>query len=217
MFRRKNDPTAAQTPVASDADDASAPSGKGRPTPKRKEAEAARRQNIAPPKDRREAKARMKAEKSKERQQTMEALRGGDERRYPVRDQGKGRHLARNWVDGRRNIGEFFWPIVIAALVLLFLPVPALQQGSTVVLLGFYVLITVDTGLSLLGLSSAAGPGSTPRARSRRSPPEQVAVSRRRPAQHGSADDELDPLARAGGEVHAAGGHHSVVRVVAVQ
>ena len=110
---------------------------------------------IAPPKDRREAKARMKAEKGKERQQTMEALRGGDERRYPARDQGKGRHLARNWVDGRRNIGEFFWPIVIAALVLLFLPIPALQQGSTVVLLGFYVLITVDTGLSLLGLRRA--------------------------------------------------------------
>lgn len=155
MFRRKNDPTAAQTPVAPDADDASTPSGKGRPTPKRKEAEAARRQNITPPKDRREAKARMKAEKGKERQQTMEALRGGDERRYPVRDQGKGRHLARNWVDGRRNIGEFFWPIVIAALVLLFLPIPALQQGSTVVLLGFYVLITVDSGLSLLGLRRA--------------------------------------------------------------
>ena len=155
MFRRKNDPTADPTPVASDADDASAPTGKGRPTPKRKDAEAARRQNITPPKDRREAKARMKAEKGKERQQTMEALRGGDERRYPARDQGKGRHLARNWVDGRRNIGEFFWPIVIAALVLLFLPVPALQQGSTVVLLGFYVLITVDTGLSLLGLRRA--------------------------------------------------------------
>ena len=110
---------------------------------------------MAPPKDRREAKARMKSEKSKERQQTMDALRGGDERRYPPRDQGKGRHLARNWVDGRRNIGEFFWPVVISALVLLFLPIPSLQQGSTVVLLGFYVLITVDTGLSLLGLRRA--------------------------------------------------------------
>ena len=133
----------------------SADSGKGHATPKRKDSEAARRQKMAPPKDRREAKARMKSEKSKERQQTMDALRGGDERRYPPRDQGKGRHLARNWVDGRRNIGELFWPVVISALVLLFLPVPALQQSSTVVLLGFYVLITVDTGLSLLGLRRA--------------------------------------------------------------
>jgi hypothetical protein len=130
-------------------------SGKGRPTPKRKESEAARRQKMAPPKDRREAKARMKSEKSKERQETMDALRGGNDRKYPPRDQGRGRHLARNWVDGRRNIGEFFWPVVISALVLLFLPIPSLQQGSTVVLLGFYVLITADTGLSLLGLRRA--------------------------------------------------------------
>lgn len=158
MFSRKKD-SEAESPEETLARLASAEGstegGKGRPTPKRKESEAVRRQKMAPPKDRREAKARMKAEKSKERQQTMDALRGGDERKYPVRDQGKGRHLARSWVDGRRNIGEFFWPVVISALVLLFLPIPSLQQGSTVVLLAFYVLITVDTGLSLLGLRRA--------------------------------------------------------------
>jgi hypothetical protein len=158
VFSRKKDSgteSAEETLARLQSADGAAEGGKGRPTPKRKESEAARRQKMAPPKDRREAKARMKAEKSKERQQTMEALRGGDERRYPPRDQGKGRHLARNWIDGRRNIGEFFWPVVISALVLLFLPIPSLQQGSTVVLLGFYVLITVDTGLSLLGLRRA--------------------------------------------------------------
>lgn len=156
MFSRKKDPET-ESSEESLARLQSAEGGKGRPTPKRKESEAARRQKMTPPKDRREAKARMKSEKSKERQLTMDALRSGDERRYPARDQGKGRHLARNWIDGRRNIGEFFWPVVISALVLLFLPIAPLQQGSTVVLLGFYVLITVDTGLSLLGLRRALG------------------------------------------------------------
>lgn len=155
MFSRKNDSAAPDATPTANADQSDADTRKGRPTPKRKESEAARRQKMAPPKGRREAKARMKSEKAKERQKTMEALRGGDERLYPPRDQGKGRHLARNWVDGRRNVGELFWPVVIAALVLLFLPITALQQGSTVVLLGFYVLITVDTGLSLLGLRRA--------------------------------------------------------------
>lgn len=155
MFGRKNDPATNDAPSKPEGDDASGTSRKGRPTPKRKESEAARRQKMSPPKDRREAKARMKAEKAKERQRTMDALRSGDERHYPARDQGKGRHLARNWVDGRRNVGELFWPIVIAALVLLFLPIPALQQGSTMVLLGFYVLITADSGWSLLGLRRA--------------------------------------------------------------
>lgn len=151
MFRRKNDsadPDA--TPTSADGE-----TGKGRPTPKRKDAEAARRQKLTPPKDRREAKSRMKSENAKERQQAMDALRGGDERHYPPRDQGPGRHVARNWVDGRRNVGEFFWPVVIAALVLLFLPYPPVQRGSTGVLLGFYLLITVDTGLSMLGLRRA--------------------------------------------------------------
>jgi len=155
VFGRKNDPATNDAPSKPEGDDGSGTSGKGRPTPKRKESEAARRQKMSPPKDRREAKARMKAEKAKERQRTMDALRSGDERHYPARDQGKGRHLARNWVDGRRNVGELFWPIVIAALVLLFLPIPALQQGSTMVLLGFYVLITADSGWSLLGLRRA--------------------------------------------------------------
>ncbi|MGB2840683.1 MAG: DUF3043 domain-containing protein [Actinomycetes bacterium] len=155
MFGRKNDPATNDATPAPDGDEAVGVSGKGRPTPKRKESEAARRQKMSPPKDRREAKARMKAEKSKERQRTTDALRSGDERHYPARDQGKGRHLARNWIDGRRNVGELFWPIVIAALVLLFLPIPALQQGSTMVLLGFYVLITADSGWSLLGLRRA--------------------------------------------------------------
>ena len=155
MFGRKNDPATSDATPTSEGDEAASASGKGRPTPSRKESEAARRQKMSPPKDRREAKARMKAEKAKERQRTTDALRGGDERHYPARDQGKGRHLARNWIDGRRNVGELFWPIVIAALVLLFLPIPTLQQGSTVVLLGFYVLITADSGWSLLGLRRA--------------------------------------------------------------
>ena len=153
MIFRKSEPVSAPEPA--ETVDTDKPSGKGRPTPKRRDAESARKQKVAPPKDKREARGRLKAERAKERQQTMDAMRSGDEKRYPARDQGKGRHIARNWVDGRRNVGEVFWPVVITALVLLFMPVPPLRQLSTVVLLGFYVLITVDTGLSLLGLRRA--------------------------------------------------------------
>ena len=168
MFGRKNDSASTDPARARQGDGAAATSGKGRPTPKRKESEAARRQNMSPPKDRREAKSRMKAEKAKERQRTTDALRGGDERHYPARDQGKARHLARNWIDGRRNIGELFWPVVIAALVLLFLPIPPLQQGSTVVLLGFYVvdhhrLRAVSARPEARPAARAPRPGSPPR------------------------------------------------------
>lgn len=153
MIFRKSEPGA--EPVAEDSDLEDQSAGKGRPTPKRREAEAARKQKAAPPKNKREARSRLKAERAKERRETTDALSSGDERRYPARDQGKARHIARNWIDGRRNVGEVFWPVVITALVLLFLPVPALQQLSTVVLLGFYIVITVDSGLSMLGLRRA--------------------------------------------------------------
>ncbi|MDP9444977.1 MAG: DUF3043 domain-containing protein, partial [Actinomycetota bacterium] len=55
MFRRRT----TQSPDAETVDASPpAPSGKGRPTPRRSDAEAARRRRLAPPKDRREAAAR---------------------------------------------------------------------------------------------------------------------------------------------------------------
>jgi hypothetical protein len=148
VFRRDNPAKPAVEPEPP----AEAPQGKGRPTPKRREAEAARKNKAAPPKDRKAARLRMREERMKERRQVNEALQTGDERHYPMRDRGKARRLARNWIDGRRNIGEFFWPIVIVALVFLIAPIAQLQAGSTVLLLGFYVLVMADTAWSLLGL-----------------------------------------------------------------
>ncbi len=94
----------------------------------------------------------MREERAKERARTATALRSGDERHYPVRDQGKARHIARNWVDGRRNVGELFWPLVIVALIFLIVPLAQLQALSTVLLLGFYFFVMGDTAWSLLGL-----------------------------------------------------------------
>ncbi len=110
---------------------------------------------MAPPKDRREAKARMKSEKSKERQQTMDALRGGDERRYPAARPGEGPapgpQLGR-WASQHRRVllagGDFGTGAAVLAD-------PRSAAGVDGRAAGFYVLITVDTGLSLLGLRRA--------------------------------------------------------------
>ncbi|MEO8328727.1 MAG: DUF3043 domain-containing protein [Candidatus Nanopelagicales bacterium] len=153
MFRRSPTATDKSDQAASDpASTDGKTQGKGRPTPKRREAEAARKNKAAPPKDRKDAKSRMREERAKERQRTQAALRSGDERHYPARDQGKARHIARNWVDGRRNVGELFWPLVIVALVFLVIPVGQLQALSTVLLLGFYFFVMGDTAWSMFGL-----------------------------------------------------------------
>lgn len=96
----------------------------------------------------------MREEKAKERAELMVALRAGDERKYPVRDRGPARHVARNWVDGRRNVGDYFWPAVIAAIVMLVLPVRPVQSASSFLLVGFYVVLMADTAWSLTGLNA---------------------------------------------------------------
>jgi len=156
VFRRQESATSDDKPEVSSSDDTTdgnhKSQGKGRPTPKRRDAEAARKGKVAAPKDRKQARARMREERLKERERVAIALKTGDERHYPARDQGKARRIARNWIDGRRNVGEIFWPLVITALVLLVVPVPRLQQMSTILLLGFYAFVVTDTAWSLFGL-----------------------------------------------------------------
>jgi Protein of unknown function (DUF3043) len=155
LFRRSASDSPPSPPDAP-VDQAALPvaqQAKGRPTPKRRDAEAARRTKSVPPKDRKEAKARLREEKAKERAELMTALRAGDERRYPVRDRGPARRIARNWVDGRRNVGDFFWPAVIAAIVLIVLPIPTVQSFSSFLLVAFYLVLMADTAWSLVGLT----------------------------------------------------------------
>ncbi len=183
------------------------PQGKGHPTPKRRDAEAARRQRTAPPKDRKEARARERAERTREREEQTAAIKAGDERRFPARDQGPSRKIARRYVDGRRGAGEFFWPAVIIALILLVFPVEEVKAFAMWFLLGYYLLIIVDTVIALTGLSRVLKRevpdkvdrrGTLPYAfqrsiqsRKRRMPPPTVAVGWSRKALKG----EVDPLA----------------------
>ncbi len=88
--------------------------GKGRPTPKRREAQ--RRAAEAPPTDRKEAGRRLRERQRQERAEARQRMLAGDEKYLPARDRGPERALVRNVVDSRRNIGSYF---LIAALVIL--------------------------------------------------------------------------------------------------
>lgn len=94
--------------------------GKGRPTPSRKQAEASRKTQMRPPRDRREA-LKIQREKSKvERAKSREALVSGDQRYLPARDRGAVRKYVRDLVDSRRSLGEYFLFIGFAIVVLWF-------------------------------------------------------------------------------------------------
>ncbi|WP_432562847.1 DUF3043 domain-containing protein [Kineococcus sp. SYSU DK003] len=111
--------------------------GKGRPTPKRSEAQA-RNQRPLVPTDRKAA-ARANREAQREARAKMQtALMTGDERYLPVRDRGPQKRFVRDLVDARRNVGEYFLIIAGVSLVLSMLAQPL---GSTALVLGTTVLI----------------------------------------------------------------------------
>jgi hypothetical protein len=151
MFGRRSTSTGTQAEATSS--EGPKPQGKGRPTPKRRDAEAARKAKTHAPKDKKQAKATLRAEQKREREAQLAAMRAGDERLYPLRDRGRARRIARNYVDGRRGAGEFFWPIVIVSLIGLLMPVRPVQATATWVLLGYYLLILTDTTILLTGLN----------------------------------------------------------------
>jgi len=98
----------------------SRPGGKGRPTPKRSEAQK-RRAITAAPTDRKEAAKRLRVDAKAKRSAQAAALAAGDERNYPAMHAGKERALIRDIVDSRRSFAWLGMPGFIAMLPLLLI------------------------------------------------------------------------------------------------
>lgn len=95
--------------------------GKGRATPSRKEAEAARKKAMKTPMTRKEQLLRQREARAQQRGRTQDALRGqGSDRDLPLRDRGPVRRFARDWVDRRFNVAEILLPVLIVVLILSF-------------------------------------------------------------------------------------------------
>jgi hypothetical protein len=117
------DPTAA-APARSQAVTA----GKGKPTPKRSEAERRRRQPYNAPKDRKEA-ARVQRDRHREdRGRRVDAVRRGEEWALPARDRGPAKRLVRDYVDSRRRLSEYYMYGLIVLLFLLFIHATIVQS-----------------------------------------------------------------------------------------
>jgi len=121
--------------------------GKGRPTPKRSEAERQRKKRMTPPRNRKEASAIQRERMRSEREKRMKAMQSGDERYMPARDKGPVRHFARDFVDSRRNFGELLLPLLVLILVLSFLGSRQLwaQQATATIWTLTIVLTALDT------------------------------------------------------------------------
>ncbi|GAA2226114.1 hypothetical protein GCM10010430_01370 [Kitasatospora cystarginea] len=125
---------------------------KGRPTPKRSEAEANRRNRVTVPKDRKEAARQSRERLRVEREQQRQALLNGDERRLPLRDKGPVRRFTRDYMDSRWTMAEFFLPYAVVVLVLSIVRNPMLQLVAQLLFLLFFVLVILDSVRLGLGL-----------------------------------------------------------------
>jgi hypothetical protein len=120
--------------------------GKGRPTPKRSEAQGRRAgPPPPPPTTRKEAYKRMRQTQASRRVESRAGAARGDDNYLPARDRGPVRKLVRDVVDSRRNVGSFFLVIAAVALVGTIAPSPAIKNYSTIVLLGFFLVMIVDS------------------------------------------------------------------------
>ncbi|MDR2454121.1 MAG: DUF3043 domain-containing protein [Bifidobacteriaceae bacterium] len=121
------------------------PAGKGRPTPTRKQAEAARKRPLGGAGVGRAttplSKEQQKAARRKAREQWDHAMRTGDERYLPARDKGPERRFARDWIDSRRSVGEYIVYLALGSLVALFLLMQLAPGVAAAVMLLMYVIV----------------------------------------------------------------------------
>jgi hypothetical protein len=130
-------------------------SGKGRPTPKRKEAESARKQGISVPKDPKAARRAARDRDREARAKSRAGLMAGDPAYFPSRDAGPVKAQVRDYIDRRRTVGEFFVPFAFVVLLLGLVNNPTVQTTVVYVWTSVLLLVVLDTILVgiLLGRS----------------------------------------------------------------
>lgn len=167
MFRRNSDGATdgkaqgsqgAQTPEAPEKSRPAAESAKGRPTPKRSEAEANRYRTVTGsttsgrgPAARssssgRKATPEEKARARDDRTRQLQAMRRGEEWALGPRDRGPAKKLARDFVDAKRRPMEYYMYALIVLIIALFAgrSSTALASYMQIFLLVIIVIIALD-------------------------------------------------------------------------
>jgi hypothetical protein len=185
VFRRRSagatDGTAQDSPGAQSPDGPAeakqprspAEAAKGRPTPKRSEAERNRRQPItgsgSGSRSRASAAPRTPEEKAKartDRTRKYEAMKQGESWALNPRDRGPAKALARDYIDSKRRISEYYMYILVVLLAAVFLRNKTEQQYISPLVLVLVVVILIDAQLIRRTLRKLVGerlPGESTR------------------------------------------------------
>src|SRR5579875_2053260 len=140
-------------PRSPEAPRSPAEAAKGRPTRKRSEAERGRRQPIAS--SRAAAAPRTPEEKARarsERARKYEAMKRGEQWALNPRDRGPARALARDYVDCKRRLSEYYMYVLVVLLAAVFVRDKAIQTYISPFILVLIVVVVVDALLIRRGL-----------------------------------------------------------------
>ena len=117
---------------------------KGKPTPKRKEAQAKLKVSSLSPAASKEAKKALKEQSRVRRLETRAAYMRGEESALPVRDKGPARRFVRNYVDERKSVTEYFLVFIMVILFLTVIPSPAVQLAAIVLMYSAMIWVALD-------------------------------------------------------------------------
>ena len=117
---------------------------KGKPTPKRKEAQAKLKVSPLSPTASKEAKKALKAQARVRRLEARAAYMRGEESALPVKDKGPARRFVRNYVDERKSVTEYFLVFIMFILFLTVIPSPAVQLGAIVLMYSAMIWVAID-------------------------------------------------------------------------
>ena len=119
---------------------------KNRPTPKRRDQEAANKRPLIVT-DRKAARDQDKTARRTEMARQRAGMLAGDEKYLPPRDKGPRRRFIRDTVDARWNVGEFMLPVMLLVLLLSFIKEPWALMAVFVLVYGLIVVALVDAVL----------------------------------------------------------------------
>jgi hypothetical protein len=143
LFRRTKSESSQGQP--DDADDVFAVQKKGRPTPRRREAEAANKAKAKVPRTRKEQAAARRRARTDAGARMREAMHSGDDRYLPARDQGPARRFIRDYVDSSLMVLELLLPLMFVLLVVGWFGGRGAAAFSNLALLGMILVILVET------------------------------------------------------------------------
>lgn len=140
----KNTPSDdATAPEPAATDDEARAVGKGRPTPTRKEREAARKRPLVPD-DRKAARKASRAELNARRERARIGMERGEERFLPARDRGPQKRFVRDYVDARWSVGEVLLPLMVLVILTYFVPIAEVAIIALAAVWGVILLVVID-------------------------------------------------------------------------